>query len=235
MNLSELILKAKSSGDHDAKKLTPRVARLLFLSSNRYSSHVEWNDTTVSKSSKMDADFSHFFERISSELRDLKRNREEIGESDVSILTSLSAMKAEVVDRLLDDFDFPSAFERIHKFTRFFLSLVAGASGDAVVVMEGTMVKSRDTVREILESLGFEGELSYDGSSSSRGEGGKNVDEEEERRRTLEILLDFRTAVREEAIVNKNANLLRVCDEVRKRVEGEFGIKLVDGKKKKKE
>lgn len=190
--------------------ITPRQLRLLFLSSARYGSDMEWNQGSLDRVKALDYQFETSLSAVKhSSVNSNEENeddREEFSRSDIDFIKQLASTRASIDIAFADDFDFPRIFEDLQKICRE-LARRSLTKQRNYLDKEG-----RELIRSTLDILGFEGmsHLSFDhekadGEDTSSIKAGDIMDD----------IVKFRSTVRNCAKGGDIKGIFKACDEFR--------------------
>lgn len=200
----------------ESKQATTRILRLMFLSSARYASNVEWNYGAVQRASALDAQLADALslKRISASALTPSSDpvcevsalpKEGLCETDINLIRVQSQVQQAVEECFADDFDFPGVFEQLQKLCR---EMKKTENSNQVNAQVQSQVKRY--ISKTLRLLGFTGELTYDkvdiGAHATTGEDASAI---------LDELVDFRNRVRLAAKTGDLKKVLEECDVLR--------------------
>ena len=138
----------------EPNSITPRQLRLLFLSSARYSSSLEWNQGSIDKARALDEQFSNALsstKRSNSSATSEQDLREHLTDADVTFLKEFTKAREAMYDALADDFNFPGVFDEIQK-------LCKELNRRSIAMQSKTVDKEvQQFLRSMLQTLGFGG------------------------------------------------------------------------------
>ena len=189
--------------------LSPRQLRLVFLSSSRYSSQMEWNSGVVEKALALDKDLEQCLrqEKRTAHGRD-ELHKEFLSAQDIAFIHRLQEARDIVVNALGDNFDFPRVFDELHKICKDLRRRQTNVPQSAPQLDN----QGRKFVEQTLNALGFQNELRYHDKSScetSSGDTSKKLEQ------ALQELVEFRTKIRQAAKSGDMRNVYKECDLLR--------------------
>ena len=212
----------------NTKPLTPRQLRLLLLSASAYTSNLEWSAGAVDKARVLDTGLASFFaEPVFAAGDSNTPHRGEISATDAELLHSVTRFRSKVEACLANDFDFPGVFGAMQQLMR---------DARKATPTSCFFVEAREAVAEVLELLGFGGRSGvgpayWSGAASSEATTTptpNNTDESLPAAGVLDILVSFRSKVRDSARAKDVAGALAACDAVRSELRSKFGVVVQD-------
>lgn len=210
--------------------LTPREMRLLFLNV-RYNLPMELTPDATAEAKKIERSLEDTFTTVNLAVSsfDSTQALKPWGPKDTQLLAGADSFRVNFRQALMDDFNTPSALLLLREFASEIRSYIQENNAQPVVAQQAI-----HQVRIGLEILGIGGSDPYNlpgyGSlsslSSGTNPGGYTGDLKAES--IVDVLVDFRTAVRD-AAKNKNiGGVFKEADRIRDVVLPSLGVRIVD-------
>lgn len=206
---------------------TARQVRLCFLM-HKYNDPMDYGDHTMAEALSVERMFTEFFHNVKAVLRDTSITQPQKWNLPARTLQLAIREAQNAVDEALkDDFDTPNAMKALQvlvKATNVYLESIASSENTIVsLVVRNAAVY----VTELLTIFGvIPGTTDNGAIGFPIGSGSGNT--EETLAPVLDSLLDFRSAVRDQARAGNTQGVLKECDTFRDDALPPLGIRLED-------
>uniref|UniRef100_A0A7S3L6K9 cysteine--tRNA ligase n=1 Tax=Amphora coffeiformis TaxID=265554 RepID=A0A7S3L6K9_9STRA len=201
-----------------------RQIRMLFLL-HKYNAPMDYGDNTLSRAVVAEKSFNEFFHNVKAALRskDMMEQDQRWTPAAVTLQQTLTDVQAKVGAALRDDFDTPTAMTKLGdlvKATNVYLETETTQVVGLVVRSVASYITKMFKVFGLIpnDSIGFGLE---DGSSGGEGK-------EEILSPVLDVLMAFRSSVREQARAGDTQAILKLCDKFRDELLPPLGVRLED-------
>lgn len=206
------------------KMYTARQLRFCFLL-HKYNAPMDFSDQSLNHAIDIEKIFSEFFHNIKAVLRRLGSQQQQyIGEREGVMLNALEVGKAAVRAAFLNDFDIPSAIDALKVLMKETNKYTDGPGVSSVVL--SSVGRYITTVLRTLGLVGDQADIGFPLETAAGAEGGGSL--EATLTPYLNILTEFREAVRVAAIAKDNRAVLEAADRLRDLVLPKVGVRMED-------